>query len=70
MSARRMMRPDDASAVLVRHRDLFDDSPLQRVATLAAPGENSGFAIFAVWWLDIPFGQIGPGWYRWQNSLR
>ena len=61
MSPRRTMRPDDANAVLFRHRDLFDESPLQRASTLAAPLGIAGFAVFSVWWLDIPFGQIGAG---------
>jgi phosphonate transport system permease protein len=61
MSARRTMRPDDASAVLDRHRDVFNDSPLRRASALAAPLGVAGFAIFSVWWLAIPFSQIGPG---------
>ena len=61
MSARRTMRPDDANAVLERHCNLFNDSPFQRASTLAAPLGVAGFAIFSVWWLDIPFSQIGPG---------
>jgi phosphonate transport system permease protein len=61
MSARPLMRPDEASAVLDRHRGLFNDSPLQRASALAAPLGVAGFAIFALWWLAIPFSQIGPG---------
>jgi phosphonate transport system permease protein len=61
MSARRPLRTEDASAVLARHRDLFDDSPLRCATTLAAPFGIFGFTIFAVWWLEIPFSQIGPG---------
>jgi phosphonate transport system permease protein len=61
MSARRTMRPDDASVVLDRHRDLFNDPPLRRASALAAPLGIAGFAIFSVWWLAIPFSQIGPG---------
>jgi phosphonate transport system permease protein len=61
MSVRRTMRPDDATAVLDRHRDLFNDSPLRRASALAAPLGVAGFAIFSVWWLAIPFSQIGPG---------
>jgi phosphonate transport system permease protein len=61
MSARRTMHPDDPNAVLERHRNLFNDSPAQRAAAFAAPLGVAGFAIFAVWWLAIPFGQIGPG---------
>ena len=61
MNARRMLHTEDASAVLERHRGLFDDSLLRRAATLAAPAGIFGFTIFAVWWLAIPFSQIGPG---------
>ena len=61
MNARRMLHTEDASAVLERHRGLFDDSPLRRAATLVAPAGIFGFTIFAVWWLAIPFSQIGPG---------
>lgn len=61
MSARHTMRPVDASAVLDRHRNLFDVSPLQRASTAAAPVGIAGLTIFAVWWLAIPFDQIGPG---------
>jgi phosphonate transport system permease protein len=61
MSARRILRPDDVSAVLDRHRDLFDASPFRRAATIAVPAGIAGLTIFAVWWLAIPFSQIGPG---------
>jgi phosphonate transport system permease protein len=55
------MRPDDTAAVLDRHRNLFSETPLQRASMLAAPLAVGGLAIFAVWWLAIPFSQIGPG---------
>ena len=61
MSTRRRLCPDDATAVLDRHRGLFNDTPLRRASTLAGPLGIAGFAIFAVWWLAIPFSQIGPG---------
>jgi phosphonate transport system permease protein len=61
MSTRRTMRPDDPSAVLDRHRDLFAASPFGRASALAVPVGIAGFAVFAVWWLEIPFSQIGPG---------
>ncbi len=61
MRARRTMRPENASAVLDRHRNLFNNSPAQRASALAAPFGIAGFAVFAVWWLAIPFSQIGPG---------
>jgi len=61
MSARRPIRTEDASAVLARHSDLFDVSPFRRATMLAAPLGILGVTIFAVWWLAIPFSQIGPG---------
>jgi phosphonate transport system permease protein len=61
MSARRIMRADHASAVLERHRGLFDGSPARRASALAAPFGIAGLAVFALWWLAIPFSQIGPG---------
>jgi phosphonate transport system permease protein len=61
MNPRRPIRTEDASAVLARHSDLFDVSPFRRATMLAAPLGIFGFTIFAVWWLAIPFSQIGPG---------
>ena len=61
MSARRPLHTEDAGMVLARHQGLFDDSPLRSAATLAAPAGILGFTVFAVWWLAIPFSQIGPG---------
>jgi len=61
MNPRRPFRPDDSAAVLDRHRDLFGGSPLRRASALSAPLAIGGFAVFAVWWLAIPFSQIGPG---------
>ena len=60
MSPRRMLRPGEADAVLERHRGLFE-SPFRRASALAAPFGIFGVALFAVWWLAIPFSQIGPG---------
>src|SRR6202040_48699 len=61
MSARRVTLLDDPNTVLDRHRDLFNESPLRRASALAAPLGIAGVAIFATWWLAIPFSQIGPG---------
>lgn len=55
------MPPEDANAVLGRHSALFDARPLQRAFALAIPLGIAGFAIFATWWLAIPFGQIASG---------
>jgi phosphonate transport system permease protein len=61
MSARRAIHLADANVVLARHRYLFNDTPLRRGSALVAPLSIAGFAVFAVWWLAIPFGAIGPG---------
>ena len=61
MSANRIMRPEDTAAVLERHSNLFNYSPLQRASAFAAPFGITVLTIFAVWWLAIPFSQIGPG---------
>ena len=61
MSMRPIMRPEDTNAVLDRHRQLFDGSPLQRAFTLTIPLGIVGFAVFATWWLAIPFEQVASG---------
>lgn len=61
MTTLRMPRPDEATALLDRHRGLFNNEPRQRAAALAVPLGLAGFTAFAIWWLDIPFSQIGPG---------
>jgi phosphonate transport system permease protein len=61
MSAKRLMPPEDATAVLGRHGALFEEPPLQRAFALAIPLGIAAFAIFATWWLAIPFGQIVSG---------
>jgi phosphonate transport system permease protein len=61
MTASRIMRTDDTAAVLERHRGLFDATPMQRATAFAAPLGIIVLTIFAVWWLAIPFSQIGPG---------
>jgi phosphonate transport system permease protein len=57
----RTMRPDEATALLDRHRGLFHDEPRQRAAALAVLLGFAAFTAFAIWWLDIPFRQIGAG---------
>src|SRR5215469_10139670 len=61
MSTLRIMRPDDAAAVLDRHRALFNGSPIQRAAALAVPLGMAGLAAFAAWWLSISFSQLWSG---------
>jgi phosphonate transport system permease protein len=57
----RTMRPDEATALLDRHRRLFHDEPRQRATALAVPLGVTAFTAFAIWWLDIPFRQIAAG---------
>jgi phosphonate transport system permease protein len=47
--------------MLERHSHLFDTSPLKRASVFAAPLGFVALMIFSVWWLSIPFGQIGAG---------
>jgi phosphonate transport system permease protein len=61
MNPPRALRLDDANVVLGRHHHLFDDSPLRRASALAAPLTMAGVALFALWWLAIPFSQLGSG---------
>ena len=61
MKPLRTMSPDEATALLDRHRGLFHDEPRQRAAALAVPLGFAAFTAFAIWWLDIPFRQIGAG---------
>jgi phosphonate transport system permease protein len=61
MSTRGKLHLGDTNAVIERHRDLFASSPMQRLSGLAAPLGVAVIALFAVWWLDIPFDQIGSG---------
>ena len=61
MGASRTMRPDEVKAVLERHHGLFSETASSRALGYAVPLGIAGLTIFAVWWLAIPFGQIGPG---------
>lgn len=61
MSTRGRLHLGDTDAVIGRHRDLFATTPMQRLAALAAPLGVAGLAIFALWWLSIPFDQIAQG---------
>jgi len=53
--------PSDAGAVLERHGRLFDNSPLKRASAFAVPLALAALTIFSIWWLAIPFNQIGSG---------
>ena len=61
MNPRRPIFAGDPSEVLGRHRGLLEASPLQRVTSVAGPLGLLALTVFAVWWLAIPFSQIGPG---------
>ena len=61
MSARGKLHLGDTGAVIARHRDLFVTSPMQRLSAFAAPFGIIGLAVFALWWLSIPFDQIAQG---------
>jgi phosphonate transport system permease protein len=61
MSTRGKLNLGDTQAVIERHRDLFATSLMQRLSAIAAPLVVVVIAVFAVWWLNIPFDQIGSG---------
>lgn len=58
MSALRVIRPEDAAAVLERHHTLFDEEPRSRARAFMGSFAFLAFTVFAVWWLDISFSQI------------
>jgi phosphonate transport system permease protein len=61
MKALRLIGPNQATAVLDRHRDIFEDSTRSRVLALSLSMGFLAFTAFTVWWLAIPFGQILQG---------
>jgi phosphonate transport system permease protein len=61
MTERRPLFAADTHAVLERHSGLFAASPLQRAAAFAPLPALAALTIFSVWWLAIPFSQIGVG---------
>ena len=58
MSLPRVIRPEDAAAVLERHHALFDEEPRSRALAFMGAFAFLAFTVFAVWWLDISFSQI------------
>jgi len=52
---------EDAAAVLARHRELLAKSWQQRAIEIGAPIALVALTVFAIWWLEISFAQIGPG---------
>lgn len=61
MIARGKLHLGDTKAVIARHGDLFATSPMQRLSAFGVPLGIAGLAVFAVWWLSIPFDQIAQG---------
>ena len=61
MNPRLPAHPDEAAAVLARHRDLFDESLRGRLIALGGPLVMAGFTIFAIWWLEMPLARIWQG---------
>lgn len=47
--------------MLARHRLLFAKPWRQRAGEIGTPLAAACIAVFAIWWLGISFGQIGPG---------
>jgi phosphonate transport system permease protein len=61
MNTRYAIFAGDPGAVLARHRALFAKPWQQRAAEIGGPVTIVGLFVFSIWWLDISFGQIGPG---------
>jgi len=61
MSTRRPVQPEETRALLDRHRHVIHEPLSRRASSLAGPVAVVGVAIFAVWWLAIPFDQIVSG---------
>ena len=61
MNARYAIFAGDPAAVLAQHRALLAKPWQQRAADIVGPVAMVGMLVFSIWWLDISFGQIGPG---------
>ena len=61
MNSRQALIAGDPAAVLARHQALLAKSWQRRLGELGVPAGIVASTIFAVWWLDISFAQIGPG---------
>ena len=61
MTPRRSVIAGDPAAILVRHRAVLARPWPRRAVEIAAPLAIVGLALFAIWWLDISFAQVGPG---------
>jgi phosphonate transport system permease protein len=51
----------DHAAILARHRGLLATPPSRRATALAIPTAIVVAALFAVWWLGLSVGRLGPG---------
>jgi phosphonate transport system permease protein len=51
----------DYAAILARHRGLLAAPPSRRATALAIPAAIVLAALFAVWWLGLSVGRLGPG---------
>jgi phosphonate transport system permease protein len=61
MNTRYALLAADPAVVLARHRALLAKPWQQRAAEISGPVAIVGLFVFSFWWLDISFGQIGPG---------
>lgn len=61
MNTRHAIVAGDPDALLARHRALLAKPWSQRAAEIGGPVAIVGLSLFSIWWLDISFGQIGPG---------
>ena len=61
MTARYEILTGNPAAALARHRALLAKPWLQSAAEIGGPTAIVGGLAFSIWWLDISFGQIGPG---------
>jgi phosphonate transport system permease protein len=61
MNATRSAFGEDPATVLARHRALLSKSWERQLSEIGGPIAIVALTVFAVWWLDISFAQIGPG---------
>jgi phosphonate transport system permease protein len=61
MNTRYAILAGDPGAVLARHRALLAKPWQQRATEIGGPVAIVALFVFSIWWLDISFGQIGPG---------
>ena len=61
MNTRYALLAGNPTAMLEQHRALLTKPWHQRAAAIGWPGMIAGLLVFSIWWLDISFAQIGPG---------